>query len=476
MLSSGTPRTGRHALVAAALGTAMLLAAGGCTAAQGADDPLTLRIGTDDGPDVPAADAIREFAREVADASHGRITVEPVWHAAGEGISDWDQAVAAKVVSGDLEMGYIPARAWDTEGVTSLRPLNSPFLITSDPLVDDIAGSELAEALMSGLPAAGVTGIGLVPEGLRHPFGFASPLLGPADYDGKTIRIATSHTTQEMFAALGAATNDHEPDESEHAGSESSFLLASDGTATGNVTFYPKVQVLVVNNTTYEALSRKDRDLLAAAADGTRTWVQANQPREADAAAAYCAKGGGIVEASDADLAALEAATRPVAEEIAGEPGNADVVAAIQERKDSLGVPDALAPCAAAPEPSAGTADTAAVDGVYRTTLDTEDFTSAGIKDGASDAAGLYTITLDDGTFRIQYTSSTGGSDADDHGKLAVDGDKVTFIWTGLNNFTEEFTWARDDAGTMTLTSAGPGDLFDEVIWTAYPWTYVAAP
>ena len=98
---------------------------------------LTLRIGTDDEPGRPAADQIEEFARSVADRSSGAIVVEPVWHAAGD-TPDWDQQVSRLVTSGELEMGLIPSRAWDTEGVTTLRALNAPFLVTRDELVTEI--------------------------------------------------------------------------------------------------------------------------------------------------------------------------------------------------------------------------------------------------------------------------------------------------------------------------------------------------
>ena len=45
--------------------------------------PVTLRIGTDDGPGRPAADQIQEFARQVDAMSAGQITIEPVWNADG---------------------------------------------------------------------------------------------------------------------------------------------------------------------------------------------------------------------------------------------------------------------------------------------------------------------------------------------------------------------------------------------------------
>ena len=119
--------------------------AGEGTKAGGQAAPVILRIGTDDFQGHPAADQIEEFARQVDELSEGGVRIEPVWNAAGDtGEDDWDQKVARMVVAGELDMGMIPARAWDTEGVTSLRALNAPFLITSDELAAEVASSELA--------------------------------------------------------------------------------------------------------------------------------------------------------------------------------------------------------------------------------------------------------------------------------------------------------------------------------------------
>ena len=57
--------------------------------------------------------------------SDGQLLIEPIWHAGGDPFpANADQVVARMVVNGQLDMGIIPARAWDTEGVTSLRALN----------------------------------------------------------------------------------------------------------------------------------------------------------------------------------------------------------------------------------------------------------------------------------------------------------------------------------------------------------------
>ena len=110
---------------------------------------------------------------------------------------------------------------------------------------------------MSGLDAAGVVGLALFPEGLRHPFALGDPLLGPDDYQGAVMRSPTSATIAAMFEALGATTNDDEPDPSTHTGVESSYLLDPPGTATGNVTFFPKVNSLVINADVWAGLTAR---------------------------------------------------------------------------------------------------------------------------------------------------------------------------------------------------------------------------
>ncbi|UZX02187.1 hypothetical protein F8G81_05820 [Arthrobacter sp. CDRTa11] len=66
-------------------------------------------------------------ARQAKELSGGRILIEPVWKAVGEDKADWDQAVARGVMTGDFDMALVPARAWDTEGVTSFTALTPRF-------------------------------------------------------------------------------------------------------------------------------------------------------------------------------------------------------------------------------------------------------------------------------------------------------------------------------------------------------------
>ena len=113
-----------------------------------------------------------------------------------------DQKVAGLVQNGELDLALIPARAWDELGVTSLQALQAPFLVSNEDLVEQVVQSELAGELLAGLDQAGVVGLALLPEGLRHPVGFEHPLLRLEDFSGATIRSLPSNAVP---SALGSA-------------------------------------------------------------------------------------------------------------------------------------------------------------------------------------------------------------------------------------------------------------------------------
>ena len=175
----------------------------------------------------------------------------------------------------------IPTRAWDTEGVTSLRALDAPLLVTSDALVARIVTGDLAGRMLAGLGRAGVVGVALVPEGLRHPFGFGAPLTAPADFAGRTIRVPRSDVSYAFYRGLGATPDDptgpellRRVSDGSLAGADSSYALAAAtlthaAIATGNVTLYPKVDALVVNPHAWDELGDRGRSQLREAARRT---------------------------------------------------------------------------------------------------------------------------------------------------------------------------------------------------------------
>jgi hypothetical protein len=160
-----------------------------------------------------------------------------------------------------------------------------------------VAEGDIAERALAGLADVGVTGLALWPEELRHPFalGDHAPFLVPADFEGATILVPPSALSRAMVTDLGAelyVDGDREADAAAGPldGAESGLLqghtLPGHPTATGDVTFYPKFQVLSANAETSATLTPEQQGILRDAAAKTRRGAIEAHSCEADAAAA----------------------------------------------------------------------------------------------------------------------------------------------------------------------------------------------
>jgi TRAP-type C4-dicarboxylate transport system substrate-binding protein len=470
---TGTRNT-RATLLASAI-AAVLLA--GClgdkegTKAGGSAAPLTLRVGSDDPPGRPGAAQIEALAQFVQELSGGDLRIEPVLNAGGD--TDWDQDVIHKVRDGDLDMAVVPARAWDTEGVTSLRALNAPFLITSDELLAEVISGDLGDDLMAGLDEAGVVPLALFPEGLRHPFGFRAPLLGPDDYAGEEIRTPTSNTTAAMFETLGATTNDQEPDDTVQAGMESAYSLDPSGTGTGNVTFYPKANALVVGGDVWDELDDGQRGILEQAAARTRESLIRSAPSDAEAARAFCEAGGAVVLASAAQIAALEEATSPLYAELERDALTRRLIGAIRRLKRSTAVStDTPKPCGNPAGSGGGATNSSVVDGVYRFEVTDEHLRRAGVTDlvDINEDHGIYTLTLSGGEYCWKQRAPNPLGNPDECNTYEVRGNRMVFHFPVDGD--DVYRWRKTSDGDLdiTLLSAGPGEYAYAKAWTTPTW------
>jgi TRAP-type C4-dicarboxylate transport system substrate-binding protein len=318
------------------------------------------------------------------------VRVDIVWSGAVEYLGKFgpraDQKVAGLVQNGKLDLGLIPARAWDELGVTSLQALQAPFLVSSEDLVEQVVEAEPAAEMLAGLDKAGVVGLALLPEGLRHPVGFARPFLAPDDFAGATIRALPSNASYRLLEALGAKPVDIEPDtfsaavaNGEITGAESGFAwagtLPSPNTFTANITFYPKLNALVANKESFGRLSDEQREILRKAATKALRHVARTAPTEAETAAVYCRNGGAIAFTSPGDVAALERAAQPVYEALQADPQTKRLIEQIRAMKDQLSVrPGASAVACKSPNggkvpPSMESGQAEFPEGVYRTEL-----------------------------------------------------------------------------------------------------------
>jgi TRAP-type C4-dicarboxylate transport system substrate-binding protein len=486
---------GKQVAIVAACGAVLVGCSddGNSTKAGGGSPPMTLRIGTADQPGFPGADQIEEFARHVEELSEGRVRIEPAWRVAEE-IEDWDQVVGRKVVSGELDMGLIPAQAWDTEGVTSLRALHAPFLVTSDELVRKVVTSDLAATMLAGLDAVDLTGLALLPEGMRHLFVFGDGDVDLFDLDGKVVRAPTSETTSALFEAFGATADDLDGQNDRFlagardgsvAAAESEFALAGcclpmASTAAANLTLFPKVNSLVISTEAYESLGEDLQQVLRDAADRTLEWAVAAMPSEADQVAEFCNGGGTIVNAPESELAAMQAAVAPVYAELERDETTKQLIERIQAIKAELPTPRAIAPCG--PAATSGTAHgdetTVFPDGVYRMEITAEFLMAAGVdRANAFEHAGTWTLTFKDGAFLDsddENPGCPGSTYTVEVGRVTIHmGDQSCGTAAGDVLFSAGWTLEDDQLQFTDVRSGHGSDLLIATLFGGQPFTKI---
>ena len=373
---------------------------------------------------------------------------------------DYERRLADTVASGKLDMGLMPAQYWDLTGVTSLRALNAPFLITSHALLAEIVSGQDANEMLSGLARAGVVGLGLVPDGLVHPVGLDTPLLGPADYEG-TMPGSRSKTTTAVVEALGTTVvHGQDADRRLHVGRVDGYRPFPEGPVTGNVSLYARANAIVVNARAFEQLDKGQRALLAQAADETRASTIASIPDDAALARSYCesAPGSGrvVVLASDADRAALEAATAPVYAELERDALTRRVIQRIRERKRSGTVATTAAACGEPAPTLANAKATSALNGKYRFEVTDEELRAEGGTDAdIINNRGVWTWTLSDGEYCwVQRAPTNVANNPDvvpqECGSYGVDGDRLVLRIAGGPGAV--WRWRRTGGGDLRFT------------------------
>ena len=435
--------------------------------AGGKSGPIAITVADSQPSGRPSNLPLAEFKRQVEKLSDGTMTVTILAEASHDADPpDSDGPVIDKVRSGVFQMAVVPARAWSAAGVTSLKALQAPFLFESDEHVAAVVNdAAITTDLFSGFDGSGVTGLTLFPESLRHLFSVGEPFLTPADVHGRTIREFSSPETTAMIEALGGRAVDADDDAYQQGiadgtiqGTDSGFALSSGlgpnrtSTATGNVALYAKVMTLVINSALWTGLDAAQRAIISTASDATRTWAIANQVKDADAAATFCAGGGSVVLADAASIAAFRAAEAPVDAALEADTATRRAIAAIRVLATGTSAPPVKA-C----EPVIDAADLVPdggglPNGIYRI-----EYTDAYLKSwGVSDINfqhGIYTYRLEHG----HWTIDVAADEVPDHdvGIYQVKGHDLYWRW-GREQRIDHLTWSVAGNGDLTFTPA-PG-------------------
>lgn len=477
-------RTWLAALVLAAIAAFATAGCGGGGAGEdkagGSGEPVVLRLANTNGQ-IDFTPAVEYFAKRVKELSGGDLRVEAVddW---GDGASDAEQQVVRDVSAGEVDLGWVGTRVFDTLGVKSFEALTAPMLVDSYALEHVVIESGITEQMMQGLDKRGVVGLGVLPDGLRKPIGVAGPLLSPADWRGITFGTLRSNAQAEAIRALGATPAQVHRTEREEGlangtiqGFETSIWIHQHNPAlarlapyvASNVNLWPQMDVLLANPARLEALNAKHRGWLEEAARDAAARSAALAEKDARTVSDSCAAGARFAEASAADLAALEAAFAPLYANLQRHPETETFIERIRALKDSthpepvLSIP---AECTGeAPEQVSGDTGTAPayLNGTYRYVLTKEDARKAGEPD-LSEYPHTNTYVLKDGQF-----DATGGFT----GSYSVDGNRITFAPDEFDD-TITYTFTVDDEGNLDLDpvpSTDAGDAFEagsHTVWT----------
>jgi hypothetical protein len=292
---------------------------------------------------------------------------------------------------------------------------------------------------------------------LRHLFGYekaGGPILNPSDLQGARIWTLGSKLQSMIHQGFGAIpvhefdTIDAEVTNGTLRGAESGFLaiggLAGPATGTADVVIYPKYMVLVAEDSAFSRLSDAQQAMLRHAATEARDAAIAGYTPDASNARAACNDGSRVVLAGAANVAAFQAAARPIVDELAKDPTTATALREI----DALRKTVTPAPAASACEPisnpegqwpsvAPGPTLTLIPDGIYVHTVTEDELLAAGVDPGdAHNNAGKWTLTVtgDTGTWAVD--EPWGGHGSVDL-KFVLLGDRVRFQQVGSPAFND---------------------------------------
>ncbi len=413
-----TVRTGRTISAALVLVIAVAACGGGGPADRAGGDVRVLKLATIDSVNNNGQSYGPEtFVNQLAAVSGGHLTVE-VQEVFGDGAVTAESDLVEAIASGEVDGGWPSTRAFSGAGITGLRAVEAPFVLTSYAAERELVQGPIAKELLEQLDGTGIKGLGLAVGPLRRPFAKGEPLLGPEDWQGISFRSFNSPVQDDTIEALGANPihmSFEWPDEIEAgrlhgaefdvAQSHTSSLLVADQ-VTANVVLWPKVFVLSLSQRTYDALSEQERGWVAEAASRATTASVDGEYDEATLAETLCDQGMRFPVATDAQVQGLRERVAPVIEALEADPVSGPLLAEIRtigeaHPTDVVEVRDGCrAETGPGGLPEIPTTTAPIPDGEYRVDITLADLDREGVGNGPG-WTGTWTLVIHDGTYAL---------------------------------------------------------------------------
>ena len=455
----------------------LALGAAGCSAVDraggsAADPVTTLRMAQESGG-VPTQ--LQAWADLVEKDSGGSLKIQfrNDWR---RGETAFETGTISDVKAGKVDLGWVGVRAFDLVGDTDFQALLAPMLVDSHDLQAKVFEEGIPEGMLAGVSDLGVRGVAVLPGPMRKVLGVTKPYRGPSDFRGAVVGMQNSALSRQSLEALGATTK-AEPGgasldgldayEQQLSSINSNGYVAKSKYVTANLNLWPRPLAIIGNPQAIAALSDSQRAAIdKASASAVTAALDASRAEDKDGAAQLCQQGMQIMEASDAELAALAKAEQPVYDEIAANSRAAGWLQRIRSIKGSLSLGPDTASCGAT---SSAPAD--AVSGDYRATIDWPHVDVApecapGPPEGRS--RDVYELSLHNGMVNMQVR--IGGPNATpEHaytGTYRVFRDKIE-LTDDNTTLTADFDV---DKQRLVLSNMTGGQCGDAAVWTTSPW------
>lgn len=275
------------------------------------------------------------FVDALARLSGGRMRVTVLDHY-GDAAATAESDMVTSMAAGQLDGGFPATRAFSRAGLRGLEPVEAPFIITNYAAQKTLAGGSGARRVLATLDGSGVIGLGLAVGPLRRPWSATDPMTDLRHWRGVSIRTFHSPVQEAAIRALGGVPvnasygfpdlvrSGHlqavEIDVAQYARNGYGTLLPG---LTGNVVLWPRMPVIAMSRTRFEALPAQQRAWVrAAAADAVRASVD-HAYDDSAIAQRLCRQGVRVADTTPEQLAQLRRAVQPVLDGLAHDPATA---------------------------------------------------------------------------------------------------------------------------------------------------------
>lgn len=488
---------GRWTRLAAVLVTVVALGASACSSdgsKSGGNASKVVLTMADGYQNLEFTPALGYFIDRVRELSGGKVTVKDVngW---GDLEPDFEQQIVSDVAAGKADLGWVGTRIFDTLGVNSFQALTAPMLIDSYPLEEAVLQSAIPQEMLQGLDGLNVTGLAVLPDGLRKPIAQDAPLLAASDWKGQTFDVFRSKAQMAAVAATGATPTDVSFGDVQYTAAERNLRPYIDNYVTryryvtANVNLWPQTLALIANPDSLSRLTSEQRGWVQHAATDASTQSTMLVDRDQELLTQSCARGGRFAVASASDLASLQQAFEPVYADLNQDAQTKAFIGQIHEMKSAVPAAPALQIPSECVATSAQPSPNDQLQGTWQTEQLTEsDIVHAFVAAGGSEAGGhaffgatqsvVIRLQIGDGALD-QFESADGGAfENGDSNSYTIDGDTMTMTQPGctgtysveLSHDTLRLRIAAPYAGEPLCVESAP---MGTTIYASFPFTRV---